>query len=171
MNLCLQKSRFWFYRYKRMAVIRHRKAGLLIVLSFTPGWKAVAAVLFDLQSFGVKNLTATTQTMEVTQYCTWDAWGASWQRAINSAEVGGSRGENSLKERETVLRKNMLFHVEKWSQYACLDCKSGCWCVYYIEQQTLCLFSLVLVKTCIYKYFKPDDKDWTCNSEFCTTTF
>lgn len=115
----------------------------------------MVTVLFDLQYFGVKKLSGTIQTVKVMQCCTLDTRGSNWQRAMNSTEVSLSSGENSLQERETELRKNMFFHVEKWSQYACLDCKSGCWHVYYIEHQTLCMFSLVLVKTCLYKYFKP----------------
>lgn len=71
MNLCLQKLHFRFYHYKRMAVIRHRKAGLLIVQSLQAK-KQMVTVLFDLQYFGVKNLTATIQIMKVTQCCPLD---------------------------------------------------------------------------------------------------
>lgn len=130
MNLCLQKSHFRFYHYKRMAVIRHRKVGHYWLCShLLQAKRQMVTVLFDLQYFGVKNLTATIQIMKVTQCCPLD----TWQRAMNFTEVGVSRAENSLKEWETELRKNLFFHVEKWSQYACLDCKSRCWCVYYIE--------------------------------------
>lgn len=68
MNLCLQKLHFWLYHCKKASVFRYRQTGLLIVQSHQ-GKREMVTVVFNLQCFGVKNLTGTNWAMEVRQYC------------------------------------------------------------------------------------------------------